>query len=140
MAAETSAPTATGTDPQNCGSCGTACGTGQTCIGGSCQPVSACTSPNTICQVRVGGQTTAQCVDTQTDPPNCGGCNQACGRGELCAQNQCTAYAPVQNAGCNSCPCANAGGQVGCGQQLGFASCCTVSPYGDVCLDAQTCP
>ncbi|HET8539539.1 MAG TPA: MXAN_6577-like cysteine-rich protein [Anaeromyxobacter sp.] len=53
-------------DAANCGACGAACGTLQTCRAGSC----GCSDGATEC----GGA----CVDLAADPLNCGACGNAC--------------------------------------------------------------
>jgi hypothetical protein len=70
-------------DVGNCGSCGAACGAGQTCMNGSCEASSPCQSPLTQC----GGA----CVDLDTDPQNCGGCATLCVGADVCSQGTCTA-------------------------------------------------
>ena len=62
------------------GACGTACPTGDLCNGGTCS--SSCTAPRTLC-------TSTSCVDTQTDPANCGGCGNLCALPHV-ASNGCT--------------------------------------------------
>jgi hypothetical protein len=80
-------------DNENCGSCGNACPTGGTCINGQCGCIivtgplagrflaPASSQTGTICN--------GQCVDTQTDPSNCGACGNVCPSGELCVGGAC---------------------------------------------------
>ncbi len=128
-------------DPANCGSCGGANCSGATpaCASGAC--VATCPAPLTACPAfRPGGNNTSFCVDTQTDPTNCGGCaglggaTNVCGTGQLCAGGACIDYAPVQDVGCTSCPCANCA-------SLGYdtTSCCNDPARGAICEHAAAC-
>lgn len=75
----------TKTDPDNCGSCGTACmSMTEACVQGLC-----CPTGQTVC----GGM----CTDTQTDAKNCGMCGNACPQNmPSCAMGQCTASMLVE--------------------------------------------
>lgn len=74
------------TDPANCGVCGNACGSSQSCVGGVC----ACSAGLTACG--------RECVDTRTSTTNCGGCGVQCStvgatpqcRSGVCAIERCT--------------------------------------------------
>lgn len=68
---------ATDWDPMHCGGCGRACGTGLTCVGGSC----VCPSGQAPC----GGR----CPDLATDEENCGACGMACAAGQGCCAGVC---------------------------------------------------
>jgi hypothetical protein len=84
----------------------------------------------------------SECVDTNTDPSNCGGCALAgvgthvCTANQLCVAGVCEDYAPALNAGCAACPCA------ACATALDYASCCgtPTSTLGVICLNGATCP
>src|SRR5471032_2080707 len=64
--------------------CSPACNTGEACTNGACQ----CLTGLALCQ--------ASCVDTQSDPQNCGACGTVCTTGQVCAQGACS------SAGCGT--------------------------------------
>ena len=82
----------TKTDPQNCGVCGHACGTGQGCANGVC----ACPPYQTFCN--------GACVPTNADPNNCGGCGIACTGAQACSAGACdTGCLPGLSVCSNTC-------------------------------------
>jgi hypothetical protein len=105
-----------GSDPRNCGACGTQCAAGQSCQSGVCKPLCAgggvcaggvCGGSCPAGQTECGGGTnaTGSCVDTQTDSSNCGGCGKQCPAGEACAQGVCAASCgATAHSGCAGSP------------------------------------
>jgi hypothetical protein len=111
------------TDAGNCGACNVACTAGQICASGvcaapngcpgdgSCSNNGTCTNGACVClngytgadcsiappPVCPAGQTTcgSTCVSLSTDPNNCGGCNQACAAGFMCANGACAPNGPT---------------------------------------------
>jgi hypothetical protein len=79
---------------QNAQVCGSSCGcpTGQSCVNGGC--VCPAATP-TYCAA------TNTCVDIQTDPANCGGCNQTCTEGQGCADGTCQDICPAVSCCCS---------------------------------------
>jgi hypothetical protein len=67
-------------DPQNCGACGTACGSAESCSGGECVAL-GCGRGMSSCSNK--------CVDLQVDPVNCGKCGKACAAAEVCSKGKC---------------------------------------------------
>jgi hypothetical protein len=90
----------TGTDAANCGGCGTACPSGQTCANGTCGcpagpcPDGSARDPET-CDCNCGGAQCSgaccggRCADLETDPANCGACGVACPGGRRCKNGTC---------------------------------------------------
>ncbi|HET7091824.1 MAG TPA: MXAN_6577-like cysteine-rich protein, partial [Thermomicrobiales bacterium] len=65
-----------GSDPANCGACGTVCGAGQVCFAGLCANEHRCDPGLTRCG--------DACVNLATDSANCGGCGATCAADETC--------------------------------------------------------
>jgi hypothetical protein len=84
-------------DPYDCGACGIACPPGAACINGLCNGLAECGPGHqgSYCNVDAGLSFLCcpgvGCIDTSSDPQNCGGCNAACGAGEICDAGQCGA-------------------------------------------------
>jgi hypothetical protein len=121
------------TDPTNCGTPGNPCGSGtNTCVSGTCQAPSACVAPLTRCVYL--SPNLAECVDTQTDPLNCGGCDSPCASDQVCIAGFCENYDPA--VPCTACPCT--------GVCATYLACCpsytgsTVSP--EMCVAGGVCP
>ncbi|GMV16130.1 MAG: hypothetical protein AMXMBFR56_43540 [Polyangiaceae bacterium] len=131
-------------DPNNCGSCGTKCATGELCSAGQC--AGQCKGGTTECSNK--------CVDTQIDPQNCGACGTACATGQVCSAGQCASSClggstecsgkcvdtQIDPANCGACGTACTTGQVcsagQCASQcLGGTVLC-----GNKCVDTQIDP
>ena len=84
-------------DPNFCGSCGTRCPAGDSCVSGKCVS-SSCPTGQTNC----GGGAPPDCVDLSTDPQNCGMCGNACDPSSSCSQGQCSVQCEV-DAGWTKC-------------------------------------
>jgi Stigma-specific protein, Stig1 len=78
-------------NPSNCGSCGNVCPAGEKCETFHCV---SCPQGETVCD--------NNCVDTQTDIYNCGGCGNACTGGKTCCTGQCADLTSDSN-NCGSC-------------------------------------
>ena len=112
-------------DVGNCGACGTTCGSGQVCSASSCTSYCAGAdggAPDGGGIVDCGGS----CVDTNTDPTNCGGCGQGCLPGSLCSGGACAC-----GSGETSC------GDAGCFNLTQDQQNC--GACGTVCASYQVC-
>jgi hypothetical protein len=126
------------TDPRHCGDAGVMCAMGETCMDGMC----TCSGADG----GVGGHcpdgltcTSAGCIDTMTDPANCGGLGTTCRAGEHCIDGSCHCGTSATDARCMG------GGIMGCGQTCCGDRCVYVDDYncggcgmactgGDVCV------
>ncbi|MBI5477217.1 MAG: hypothetical protein HY906_00085 [Deltaproteobacteria bacterium] len=78
-------------DPQHCGTCASACATGELCSSGTC--VATCPAGLTSC----GGG----CTNTTYDPQHCGNCTTACAAGEVCWSGACVVSCPAGFTDCD---------------------------------------
>ncbi len=108
-------------DPVDCGS---PC---SRCENGACMPMDGTECGDACCD---SGQTccSGQCVDTQSDPGNCGVCGQLCAPGELCQNGAC---------GCSSQSCSGECCEGACIDTQTDANNC--GSCGNVCHSGQTC-
>lgn len=92
-------------DTANCGKCGNACAPGKLCFstpstGMACQ----CQDGLTYCGSPFGWPPPS-CVDTESDPSNCGGCGYRCptapGANAICTHGRCGFECPEGRADCN---------------------------------------
>gem|GEM_PF-1663180 len=124
-------------DANNCGSCGHACQSGQTCLNGVCQGLVNC-----------GGEL----VDIRYNPRHCGGCGHACATGQTCDNGNCTGGScPAGQTDCPGVGCvdlrSNPDNCGTCGHSCGGnacydGACVTDCPQGQhkcsgVCTDVQ---
>jgi hypothetical protein len=112
----------TGSDPNHCGGCGRACGTGLECHDGVCGTGSDW--PKIVCDGAV--------IDPTSDNQNCGGCGLACEvtKGFVCVAGTCSCVSGMNN--CNG-TCRNLQSD-----PLACGSCTTTCAVGTVC-SAGTC-
>lgn len=76
------------TDPSNCGDCAYACAIGESCVAGTCWCGTGppCESTESCC-----GGPGGVCIDTQSNPNNCGVCGLVCDdTGPECMEGKCT--------------------------------------------------
>ena len=105
------------------------CGEGELCDSG------ACTCP-------AGRMCGAECVDTDADPANCGGCGVACGAGDRCAEGSCctpsTETCNGMDDDCDGAIDEGSGSALGCaaGESCSAGSCaCDEMCGGATCVD-----
>ncbi|MRG95945.1 hypothetical protein GF068_29090 [Polyangium spumosum] len=122
--------------------CGNACAAGEVCAAGQC---------NLNC---VGGTTKCSntCVDTKSDPGNCGACGVVCAAGQVCTNGQCAGQcAPgttkcgnlcvdtqLDPSNCGMCGVACAAGEVCSNGTCGGSCAAGTTKCGNECVDMQT--
>lgn len=108
-----------------CGSdgCGGSCGS---CAGGEvCNPSGQCVCPVSECA--------ETCVDTNTDPANCGQCGRACGAGEYCGGGACLCAPVCGGRQCGDDACGGSCGSCGGGQVCNSSGQCACASGATLC-------
>ncbi len=83
-------------DVYNCGACGIACPPGATCQNGLCNGMAECRPgrAGSYCNLDAGFSFLCcpgvGCLDTSSDPSNCGACANTCASGQVCDAGSCT--------------------------------------------------
>jgi hypothetical protein len=109
-------------DNTNCGACGVACATGQSCQTGVCRI--NCAMGQTLC----GGA----CATLDSDPANCGACANACPTGQMCSAGACALTCAAPRVVCSA-----TGGVMSCIDTLTDANNC--GTCGNACAMGQSC-
>jgi len=108
-------------DPEHCGSCGTACEGEELCSLGECS--SSCADGLEAC-----GQA---CADLSSDILNCGGCGEACQTGQTCEDGACVGDPETNEDGGNGDGGdASSGGEGGDAAKAGCSCATDGSPSG----------
>ncbi len=82
-------------DPQNCGTCGIVCPPGTSCENGLCNGLAACGPGHagSLCDPDSGLSFRCcpglGCIDTSSDPANCGDCGKTCTACQTCVAGSC---------------------------------------------------
>ncbi|MBI5516289.1 MAG: hypothetical protein HY909_21060 [Deltaproteobacteria bacterium] len=136
----------TQTDAMHCGSCGSACPMGQSCVAGLCRPPRAMCPPDlTDCMPTAPAP---RCVNTQTDARNCGTCGMGCPSGQLCVLGTCRTECTSPMTACGggaSMVCTNTQTDprncrvcgVACPAPTGGTATCTAGVCGASCPTGQ---
>jgi hypothetical protein len=104
-------------DADNCGACGTSCGAGHVCSGGTCG--STCEPGEAFC----GGR----CTNVDSDPAHCGACTTSCPSGQVCSKGACAIDCSAGTTPCSGTCADTSVDRANCG------SC------GHACAAAETC-
>ncbi len=135
------------TDRANCGACGKACPAGIACVNGACAIPANCGAGGAC----TGGETCCAdiCVDTATDPENCGQCSDTCRDGETCSGGNCVCGNDTcaDNETCCSGACVNTDNDLvncgACGNDCGFGQACSegvcVCGASPACTNQEFC-
>lgn len=114
------------TNPLHCGGCKKRCASGNLCFQGACRiecpsfaPKCGVPGRELCCDKQCCKDT---CVDTQSDPYNCGSCGLQCKPGERCDKGECKLSCPTTAPKCGPPE---------------KETCCALSCCNDACIDIQ---
>jgi len=130
-----------GSDNDNCGWCGNKCLFGRECVAGQCEdPCGPCEDHVDGACVPKDGQTECKgaCVNTQSDPNNCGGCGNVCPNSGGCQDGVCTPCPKWIDY--NWCPADLGGDIIGVCCRPETPQCCFTADHGgSCCAESETC-
>ncbi len=131
--------TNTRTDTLNCGGCGRACPSGQSCSDGRCVGPISPTCPPGRTDCRRSFTSGPVCVDLAVERTDCGRCGYGCWSDEICSSGSCRVCPSGQVACNNVCTnirtsAANCGG---CGIVCGSGQACLAGVCTTPCASGQ---